>query len=162
MWDDAIERAKYLDSLPEPIGPLHGLPISVKEHLGTKGKNQHANGSYVAYVGEQHGSTLLLDILWDAGCVYFARTTQPQTLMHLETESNIYGRTVNPYNRNLTPGGSSGGEGALIGLRGSVLVSSIGFLFSLVTVLICFKGLGGDIGGSIRVPAAHCGIYGFK
>ncbi|KAF2623063.1 amidase [Macroventuria anomochaeta] len=144
MWDDAIRRARYLDSLPEPIGPLHGLPISVKEHQGTKGENQQANGSYVAYVGKHQGSTLILDILWDAGCVYFARTTQPQTLMHLETDSNIYGRTVNPYNRNLTSGGSSGGESALIGLRGSVL------------------GLGGDIGGSIRVPAAHCGIYGFK
>jgi Asp-tRNA(Asn)/Glu-tRNA(Gln) amidotransferase A subunit family amidase len=125
MWDDAIQRARYLDSLSEPIGPLHGLPISVKEHLGTKGNNQQANGSYVAYVGKHQDPSLLLDILWDAGCVYFARTTQPQTLMHLETASNIYGRTVNPYNRNLTSGGSSGGESALIGLRGSVLVSSI-------------------------------------
>jgi amidase len=126
MWDDAIQRSRYLDSLPEPIGPLHGLPISVKEHLGTKGKNQQANGSYVAYVGKHPDSSLLLDILWNAGCVYFARTTQPQAIMHLETESNIYGRTVNPYNRNLTSGGSSGGESALIGIRGSVLVSSIG------------------------------------
>lgn len=122
MWDDAIERAKYLDSLPEPFGPLHGLPISVKEHQGTKGRNQTANGSYVAYIGKYQGSTLCLDILWDAGCVFFARTTQPQTIMHLETESNVYGRTVNPYNRNLTPGGSSGGESALLGIRGSVFV----------------------------------------
>lgn len=65
---------------------------------------------------------MLYDILWDAGCVFYARTTQPQTIMHLETSSNIYGRTVNPYNRDLTPGGSSGGEGALIGMRGSLLV----------------------------------------
>lgn len=43
--------------------------------------------------------------------------------MHLETNSNVYGRTVNPYNRNLTPGGSSGGESALLGMRGSLLVS---------------------------------------
>ncbi|KAJ2993723.1 hypothetical protein NUW58_g75 [Xylaria curta] len=129
QWDDAIERAKYLDSLPEPIGPLHGLPISTKEHQGTKGRNKTTNASYVAY---------------DAGCVFFARTTQPQAIMHLETVSNIYGRTTNPYNNTLTPGGSSGGESALIGIRGSLL------------------GLGGDIGGSIRVPAAHCGIYGLK
>jgi amidase len=122
MWDDAIQRARYLDTLPKLVGPLHGLPISVKEHIGTKGKNRQANGSYVAYVGKHQGSTLLLDVLWDAGCVYFARTTQPQTIMHLETESNIYGRTVNPYNRALTSGGSSGGESALLGLRGSVLV----------------------------------------
>jgi amidase len=162
MWDDAIERAKYLDSLPEPLGPLHGLPISVKEHIGTKGKNQQSNASYVAFVGKHQGSTLLLDTLWDAGCVYFARTAQPQTIMQLETESNIYGRTVNPYNRNLTPGGSSGGESALIGMRGSVLVSLAASLFSPIKALIHVKGVGGDIGGSIRVPAAHCGIYGFK
>ncbi|KAJ9500827.1 hypothetical protein H2202_003385 [Exophiala xenobiotica] len=144
LWDEAIERARYLDSLPEPVGPLHGLPISTKEHHGSKSKNGTANGSYVAWIGKPQGAPLLYDILWDAGCVYYARTTQPQTVMHLETESNIYGRTVNPYNRNLTPGGSSGGEGALIGFRGSLL------------------GIGGDIGGSIRCPAAHSGIYGYK
>jgi hypothetical protein len=54
--------------------------------------------------------------------VFYCRTTQPQTIMHLETDSNVYGLTVNPYNRNLTPGGSSGGEGALIGMRGSLVV----------------------------------------
>lgn len=71
----------------------------------------------------------ILRILWDAGAVFYARTTQPQTVMHLETASNYYGATVNPFNRNLTAGGSSGGEGALIGLRGSCL------------------GIGSDIGG---------------
>ena len=56
----------------------------------------------------------------------------------------IFGRTVNPYNRNLTSGGSSGGEGALIALKGSPL------------------GLGTDVGGSIRIPAAFCGIYALR
>lgn len=64
------------------------------------------------------------DVLWAAGAIFYARTTQPQSLMHLETSSIIYGVTVNPYNRNLTPGGSSGGESALIALRGSILASS--------------------------------------
>ena len=86
----------------------------------------------------------ILKILWEAGCVFYARTTQPQTLMHLETSSNLYGVTVNPFHRNLTSGGSSGGEGALIGLRGSCL------------------GIGTDIGGSIRSPAANCGLYGLR
>jgi amidase len=130
LWDQAIERARYLDSLPEPTGPLFGLPISTKEHHGQKGSDVYSNASYVGWIGTKHGSIQLYDILWDAGCVYFARTTQPQTIMHLETNSNIYGRTLNPYNRDLTPGGSSGGESALIGFRGSIL------------------GVGGDIGGS--------------
>lgn len=86
----------------------------------------------------------VLKILWKAGCVFYARTTQPQSLMHLETSSNLYGVTVNPFNRNLTCGGSSGGEGALLGMRGSCL------------------GLGSDIGGSVRSPAANCGIYSLR
>jgi amidase len=75
----------------------------------------------------------ILQILWRAGAVFHARTTEPQSMMHLETDSNLYGVTVNPYNRDLTAGGSSGGEGALIGLRGSCL------------------GIGSDVGG--RPPA---------
>ena len=86
----------------------------------------------------------ILKILWNAGCVFYARTTEPQTLMHLETSSNLYGVTVNPFNRSLTSGGSSGGEGALVSLRGSCL------------------GIGTDIGGSIRSPAGNCGVYGLR
>lgn len=135
MWDEAIERARYLDSLKGPIGPLHGLPISIKEYHSFRGKSTH--GSYVAWIGsEPKEVNAINDILWDAGCVYYVRTTAPQCIMHLETVNNIYGRTVNPYNRDLTPGGSSGGEGALVGFRGSVL------------------GLGGDIGGSVRYEPA--------
>ncbi|KAF2103321.1 amidase family protein [Rhizodiscina lignyota] len=142
MWDEAIERAKYLDSLSEPIGPLHGLPISIKEYHSFKGKSTH--GSYIAWIGGLSRHNVVNETLFSAGCVYYARTTGPQALMHLETINNIYGRTVNPYNRNLTPGGSSGGEAALVGFRGSVL------------------GLGGDIGGSVRAPAGDTGLYGFK
>lgn len=120
MWDEAIERARYLDSLPEPIGPLHGLPISVKEHHGMRGKT--CNASNVAWIGLSSVDNYLNNILYDAGCVYYVRTTQPQTIMQLECNSNIYGRTANPYNRDLSAGGSSGGEGALIGMRGSLLV----------------------------------------
>lgn len=108
------------------------------------GEEVESTASFVAWIGKKHGSNLLLDTLYDEGVVYTCRTSQPQAIMHLETTSNIYGRTVNPYNRNLTPGGSTGGESALLGMRGSIL------------------GIGGDIGGSIRCPAAHVGVYGFK
>ena len=89
------------------------------------------NAGFVArWANVAADDALILQILWDAGAVFYARTTQPQTLMHLETASNLYGATVNPYNRNLTSGGSSGGEGALVGMRGSCL------------------GIGSDIGGT--------------
>lgn len=123
LWDEAIERARYLDSLPEPKGELFGLPISTKEHQGMVGDNVTSTASFVAWIGKKHGSNLLYDTFWDNGCVFYARTTQPQAIMHLETSSSIYGRTVNPYNRNLTSGGSSGGESALLGMHGSILVS---------------------------------------
>ncbi|KAF8856546.1 amidase [Acephala macrosclerotiorum] len=143
----ALERAAYLDTYlkdnGKPVGPLHGIPISVKEHIGMKGLD--LNAGFVAWVGrlgeeESH----ILQILWRAGAVFYARTTQPQTLMHLETSSNLYGVTTNPFNTTLTSGGSSGGEGALVGFRGSCL------------------GIGTDIGGSIRSPAANNGVYGMK
>ena len=144
MWDEAIQRAKHLDSLPEPAGPLHGLPISVKEHQGMHIYNKDTNTAYVSWIGGKSPPSPINRILFDAGCVFYARTNEPQTLQCLETNNNIYGRTVNPHNRNLSSGGSSGGEGALIGMRGSLL------------------GVGGDVGGSVRSPAGCNGIYGFK
>ena len=143
----ALERANYLDSYllqeKKPIGPLHGLPISVKEHVAMKGLT--CNAGFIAWSKNvPDDDATILKLLWNAGAVFYARTTQPQTLMHLETSSNFYGDTVNPFNRSLTCGGSSGGEGALIGLRGSCL------------------GIGTDIGGSFRSPAANNGLYGFR
>ena len=143
----ALDRAKELDTYfqehQRPIGPLHGLPISLKEHLGLR-----ALRCTTGYVS--HWETIpkedahIIQVLRDAGAVFHCRTTIPQTMMHLETDSNLYGVTTNPYNSNLTSGGSSGGEGALVALRGSCL------------------GIGSDVGGSIRSPAANCGVYGLK
>ncbi|KAL2040240.1 hypothetical protein N7G274_007143 [Stereocaulon virgatum] len=143
----AIARAKFLDEYfkehGKPIGPLHGIPISVKEHFAMKGLT--LNAGFVSWWDKKgEDDAHVLKILWNAGCVFYARTTEPQSLMHLETSSNLYGATTNPFNSRLTSGGSSGGEGALIGMRGSCL------------------GLGTDIGGSIRSPAANCGVYGLR
>ena len=128
----ALARAAFLDEYlkqnGKPVGPLHGLPISVKEHIGMK--DLGLNAGYVAWWDKTASQDArVLQILFCAGAVFHARTTQPQTLMHLETDSNLYGTTVNPYNTNLSAGGSSGGEGALVGARGSCL------------------GIGTDIGG---------------
>ncbi|KAI0022508.1 amidase [Xylariomycetidae sp. FL0641] len=143
----ALRRAAELDALlraeGRPVGALHGVPVSVKEHLAMKGLD--LNAGFVSWVGRvAEEDALILQCLWEAGAVFYVRTTQPQTLMHLETANNIYGTTTNPHNTTLTAGGSSGGEGALLGLRGSVL------------------GIGTDIGGSIRSPAANNGVFGLK
>ncbi|KAL9077583.1 MAG: hypothetical protein Q9157_003307 [Trypethelium eluteriae] len=136
----AEELDRYLVDNGKPIGPLHGLPISAKEHIGVKGLSAH--GAFVSWADRvNEDDAHVLKILHEAGCVVFARTTEPQSLMHLETASNLYGVTLNPFNTALTPGGSSGGEGALLGLRGTCL------------------GLGTDIGGSIRSPAANNGVW---
>jgi amidase len=86
----------------------------------------------------------LVDILLENGAVLYVKTNIPQTLMTADSENNVFGRVLNPNKLKLTAGGSSGGEGALVGMRGSIL------------------GVGTDIGGSIRIPAFCCGTYGFK
>ncbi|KAK5046940.1 hypothetical protein LTR84_007294 [Exophiala bonariae] len=143
----ALARAAYLDTYytthKRPIGPLHGLPISVKEHLGMKSLRLHA-GYSAWWDNIASDDAHVLKILWNAGAVFYVRTTEPQSMMHLETDSVLYGVTVCPFNTALSAGGSSGGEGALLGLRGSCL------------------GVGTDVGGSIRNPAALNGLYGLK
>ena len=93
-------------------------------------RDRRVNAGYVAWFDNiASDDARIVKVLWNAGAVFYARTTEPQMLMHLETSSNLFGTTVNPYNRRLTSGGSSGGEGALLGMRGSCL------------------GIGSDIGG---------------
>ena len=87
---------------------------------------------------------VLIRALRRAGAIPFVRTNVPQLLMIPECSNGIHGTTCNPHDATRTCGGSTGGEGALIAARGSPL------------------GVGTDIGGSIRIPSAFCGICGFK
>ncbi|KAL6691563.1 amidase signature domain-containing protein [Trichoderma pleuroticola] len=143
--DDAVEQAKRLDehlqSTGKTIGPLHGVPLSVKEHLPLAG-HYSSIGLYNTRVKDEEDCHIVA-ALRDAGTVFYCKTNMPQGIMHLDTSSS-WGRTLNPHNIRLSAGGSNGGEAALIAMRGSVL------------------GIGSDIGGSVRNPAAFCGIYGFK
>ncbi|PPQ91994.1 hypothetical protein CVT25_004650 [Psilocybe cyanescens] len=123
------------------------------EHLKVTGKNSSnvtPNGSgysqgYVSWINQYpEKSSVLADILESCGAVLYVKTNIPQTLMWPETFNYVFGRTLNPFNRSLTSGGSSGGEGALIALKGSPL------------------GVGSDIGGSVRIPSAFNGLYGLR
>ncbi|TVY60850.1 Acetamidase [Lachnellula suecica] len=148
LFEQAKERAKFLDDYlakeKKVFGPLHGLPVSLKD--GFKVKGVQSTIGYVSFLDHEPDTTnsVLVNMLLDLGAVLHVKTNIPQTLMTADSHNNIFGRTLNPYNTQLTAGGSSGGEGALIALRGSIL------------------GVGTDIAGSIRIPSLCCGTYGFK
>ncbi|KAJ5107681.1 Amidase [Penicillium angulare] len=146
MFAEAQERARYLDDLRaqgKSAGPLHGLPISIKDNFHYKGTDATIGMvSFLNDVSTKHSP--LVDILLGLGAVLYVKTNVPQTMMTSDSHNNVFGRTLNPWNTILGPGGSSGGEGSLIALRGSPL------------------GIGTDIGGSVRIPAHCCGTYGFR
>lgn len=145
--DEGIKRTKELDEYQQNtgklVGPLHGVPVSLKEHFNYAGKVTHSGYvSLIDNVTEEFGVTP--QILYDLGAVFYIRTTQPQTLMHLCSESNYSDVTKCPFNISLSSGGSSSGEGAVVSFGGSVF------------------GIGSDIGGSIRSPAAFSGCFGLR
>ncbi|EMG45886.1 hypothetical protein SBY92_004576 [Candida maltosa Xu316] len=139
----AEERDAYFKKHGKTVGPLHGVPISLKEQMNYAGKITH--GGYVSkivHIPENHGvSTGILEKL---GAVFYVRTSQPQTLMHLDSGNSFTGFSKCPFNLLLSSGGSSSGEGSIVGFGGSAI------------------GVGSDIGGSIRAPAAYSGCHGFR
>lgn len=147
FFDSALERAKFLDQSRSEagtvLGPLHGLPISLKDAFQVDGTE--ATIGFVSFLGKK--STMnspLVDILLSLGAVPYVKTNIPMTMMTADSHNNIFGRTLNPHNTAIGAGGSSGGEGALVAFRGSPL------------------GVGTDVAGSIRIPALCNGTYGFK
>lgn len=144
--DEALKNARYLDENKGKLvnhSPMFGLPISLKEMIPLTGHSvTHGSLCYLDRVVDYNAD--IVNILIKNGAVPFVRSTNPQSLMMLECESFTHGRTVNPFNSDLTCGGSSGGEGAINGIHASPI------------------GLGSDIGGSIRCPSAFNGIYGMR
>lgn len=151
-YEDAERADQYFKQHGKPIGPLHGLPVSLKDQFHVKDVETHMG--YIGWIGTFQGKkgtgkekkyeSEMVRELRSLGATLYCKTSVPHTLMCGETINNIIGYTYNPTNRNLATGGSSGGEGALIGLRGSPV------------------GFGTDIGGSIRIPAAFNGLYGIR
>ncbi|KAL8763517.1 MAG: hypothetical protein Q9184_000729 [Pyrenodesmia sp. 2 TL-2023] len=171
---DAKALDEHFAKHRKPIGRLHGLPVSLKDQFHVKGVETTMGyvgwiGTFQGKKGagkERVFESELVKELRDLGAVLYCKTSVPHTLMTGETTNNIIGyvspflnfsefsqmnrltpinhQTWNPKNRNLSCGGSSGGEGALIALRGSPV------------------GFGTDIGGSIRIPAAFNGLYGLR
>lgn len=147
FFDDAIARARMLDEHFQKtgtlMGPLHGLPISLKDTFKVKDYDASVGVAGFCFQPAPKNSALV-DLLLSQGAVLYCKTNVPLTMMALDSHNNVFGRTVNPANRHLTAGGSSGGEGALVAFRGSPV------------------GVGTDVGGSIRIPAMCNGLVGVK
>jgi amidase len=108
-------------------------------HPSSIGMAYHANGPT-----RLEDETLLVSILARLGAVFYVKTTTPTAMMMMETISNVWGETNNAYHSGASSGGSTGGEGALLAMKGSPL------------------GIGTDIGGSIRIPSAFNNLFGLK
>jgi Asp-tRNA(Asn)/Glu-tRNA(Gln) amidotransferase A subunit family amidase len=148
MFPSALARARECDAhfarTGTTLGPLHGLPISLKDSFNVRGVQSTIG--YTAFIAHPPAATngVLVDMLLEAGAVLYVKTNLPQTMMTADSHNNVFGRTLNPWNLSWTAGGSTGGEGALVAMRGSVL------------------GVATDIAGSNRIPAFCCGISSFK
>jgi aspartyl-tRNA(Asn)/glutamyl-tRNA(Gln) amidotransferase subunit A len=124
-------------------GPLHGVPVTLKESLAMAGKVTSC-GSTVLQANVTPEDATAVARIRRAGAIPIGRTNVPDMGMDAQTHNLVWGTTRNPWNLAFSPGGSSGGEGAAIAARLSPL------------------GLGSDVAGSIRIPAAFCGILGLK
>jgi fatty acid amide hydrolase len=125
------------------LGPLHGLPLTVKDNIDLVGTDASL-GLRARRNQPSYADAPVVHLLKEAGALILGKTNIPQLLLAQETENAIWGTTVNPWNRARVPGGSSGGEAAAIAAGLSPC------------------GIGTDIGGSIRIPAHFCGLAGLK
>lgn len=145
LYERARQAATVADEqLAKGIGgPLCGLPVTIKDSQWLAGV-PCANGSHTLKDFLPDETCAAVQRLEEAGAVIFAKTTCPEFSLMGVTTSELYGRTSNPWNTKHTCGGSSGGAGVAV-------ATGVGSL-----------SLGGDGGGSIRIPSAFCGIVGFK
>ncbi|NXR38567.1 VDHAP protein, partial [Zosterops hypoxanthus] len=124
-------------------GLLYGIPISIKDHIDCKG--HISSGGMVKFLDQvKEEDSVIVHVLKHQGGIPFVKTNIPQTMINYDCSNLIFGQTLNPLNHQKSPGGSSGGEGALIAGGGSIL------------------GIGSDMGGSIRLPSSFCGLCGLK
>jgi Asp-tRNA(Asn)/Glu-tRNA(Gln) amidotransferase A subunit family amidase len=144
--DRARQQAKRADEAiasHQPVGPLHGVPITIKSSIDVEGLLCET-GTRLRQGNRATSDAPLVSRLKSAGAIVLGNTTVPEFLMAWETRSALYGTTNSPWDLERTPGGSSGGEAAAIAACCSA------------------GGIGSDGGGSIRVPAHFSGICGLK
>jgi aspartyl-tRNA(Asn)/glutamyl-tRNA(Gln) amidotransferase subunit A len=139
----AAEEADRAVEQGEPLGPLHGVPVAIKDLIVTKGiRTTFGSRMYEDYVPDR--DSVAVARIKDAGGIILGKTNVPEFGYQGITDNPIFGKTHNPWDTTRTPGGSSGGSGAAVA-TGMVPLA-----------------LGSDGGGSVRIPSSFCGLYGFK
>ncbi|KAH3684551.1 hypothetical protein WICPIJ_004441 [Wickerhamomyces pijperi] len=149
LFQEAVDRAHELDlqfqtNGGNTIGPLHGVPISVKDEFDIKsvrttlGLVSRADDDVISVNSPN------VEILINAGAIIIAKTAVPIGAFNRKTFNNLFGVTCSSFGADLNPGGSTGGEASLVSMKGSAL------------------GIGSDLGGSIRQPCAFSGLFGLR
>jgi amidase len=139
----ALNERALAEARTAPRGPLHGVPFTVKDNVAAAGLPMAIGVPERAHVIAERDATVVARMK-AAGAILLGKTNCPPWAGGIETDNPVYGRTRNPYDLDRTPGGSSGGEAAVIAAGGSTC------------------GLGTDSGASIRLPAHFCGLAALK
>lgn len=144
-FEEALERAALAEKryVTGEARPLEGVPVAIKDESEIRGKRT-TQGSLLLKDEISTKSSYVVERLEQAGAIFHARTATPEFCLLFQTFSRLWGVTRNPWNLDITPGGSSGGSAASLAAGTAALAS------------------GSDIGGSIRQPASMCGLVGYK
>lgn len=146
LADDALAAAEKADALRqagEPLAPLHGVPVTTKINSDQAGVATTGGVTAFAQAVVEHDAPHI-ENLRNAGAVFVGRSNTPAFSIRWFTDNELHGRTLNPWDQARTPGGSSGGAAAAVATGMGAIAH------------------GNDIGGSIRYPAASCGVVGLR
>ncbi|CAI6334692.1 unnamed protein product [Periconia digitata] len=137
------EAEEWANSEINTKGPLAGIPVSLKDSIQVKGFD--ISVGFSCNTGKPYAEDgPMVKLLKDAGAIPFVKTNLPTTLLSFESTNDVWGRCTNPHNDKYSPGGSTGGESALLAFGGSRI------------------GIGSDVAGSVRVPAHFSGCYSIR